>query len=194
MKLVFATNNKNKLVEIQQILPSSIQLLSLEDIGFSGDIPEDYETLEENAFQKAQYIFDRYQIPCFADDTGLCVDALKGAPGVYSARYAGENCSSEDNMDKLLSELNNRTNRRAVFKTVIAFVSETNRDSFFGEVEGEVLTERSGEKGFGYDPIFRPSGFDGTFAQMTKEEKNQISHRGRAVQKFVEYIITSAQA
>ncbi|MBL4624687.1 MAG: non-canonical purine NTP diphosphatase [Flavobacteriales bacterium] len=188
MKLIFATNNGNKLKEIQQILPSSIELLSLKDIGFSGEIPEDYETLQENAFQKAQYIFDRYSIPCFADDTGLEVEALNGAPGVYSARYAGERCSSEDNMIKLLEALNEKQNRNAAFRTVVAFVTGTEKHSFEGRVKGVILSKKNGEKGFGYDPIFQPDGYELSFAQMASDEKNKVSHRGKAVRKFVDYI------
>ena len=188
MRLVFATNNPNKLKEIQQILPSSIELLSLKDIGFEGDIPEDYETLEENAFQKAQYILDRFKMPCFADDTGLEVVALEGAPGVYSARYAGEHCSAEDNMTKLLQELTNKKHRQAAFRTVVAYVTETEKHAFEGKVEGQILNRKQGEKGFGYDPIFQPVGYKQSFAEMLAQEKNKISHRGRAVRKFVDYI------
>jgi XTP/dITP diphosphohydrolase len=188
MKIIFATNNLNKLKEIQQILPDSIALLSLKDIGFEGDIPEDYETLAENAFQKAQYIFDRYSIPCFADDTGLEVEALAGDPGVYSARYAGEQCSAEDNMTKLLRNLADKQNRNATFRTAVAFVTELEKHLFEGQVEGKILETRDGEKGFGYDPIFQPLGYDLSFAQMPAEAKNKISHRGRAVRKFADYI------
>jgi len=188
MKIVFATNNLNKLKEIKQILPVSIELLSLKDIGFEGEIPEDYETLEENAFQKAQYIFDRYKISCFADDTGLEVESLNGAPGVYSARYAGEDCVAENNMRKLLSEMQGKANRRAAFKTVVAFVTDTEKRAFEGVATGEILVEKHGDKGFGYDPIFKPGGYDVSYAEMSSLEKNKISHRGKAVRKFTDYI------
>ena len=187
MKIVFATNNLNKLKEIQQILPS-MELLSLKDIGFEGEIPEDYETLEENAFQKAQYIFDRYKIPCFADDTGLEVESLNGAPGVYSARYAGEDCIADNNMRKLLSEMQGTANRRAAFKTVVAFVTDTEKRAFEGVAEGVILYEKQGIDGFGYDPIFKPLSYNLSFAEMSAAEKNKISHRGKAVRKFADYI------
>ena len=188
MKIVFATNNLNKLKEIKQILPVSIELLSLKDIGFEGEIPEDYETLEENSFQKAQYIFDRYKISCFADDTGLEVESLNGAPGVYSARYAGEDCVAENNMRKLLSEMQGKANRRAAFKTVVAFVTDTEKRAFEGVATGEILVEKQGNEGFGYDPIFKPGGYDVSYAEMSSLEKNKISHRGKAVRKFTDYI------
>jgi XTP/dITP diphosphohydrolase len=187
MKIVFATNNLNKLKEIQQILPS-MELLSLKDIGFEGEIPEDYETLEENAFQKAQYIFDRYKIPCFADDTGLEVESLNGAPGVYSARYAGEDCIADNNTRKLLSEMQGTANRRAAFKTVVAFVTDTEKRAFEGVAEGVILYEKQGIDGFGYDPIFKPLSYNLSFAEMSAAEKNKISHRGKAVRKFADYI------
>ena len=187
MKIVFATNNLNKLKEIQQILPS-MELLSLKDIGFEGEIPEDYETLEENAFQKAQYIFDRYKIPCFADDTGLEVESLNGVPGVYSARYAGEDCIADNNMRKLLSEMQGTVNRRAAFKTVVAFVTDTEKRAFEGVAEGVILYEKQGIDGFGYDPIFKPLSYNLSFAEMSAAEKNKISHRGKAVRKFADYI------
>ena len=187
MKIVFATNNLNKLKEIQQILPS-MELLSLKDIGFEGEIPEDYETLEENAFQKAQYIFDRYKISCFADDTGLEVESLNGAPGVYSARYAGEDCIAENNMRKLLSQMQGKANRRAAFKTVVAYITDTEKLAFKGIANGEILNEKQGIDGFGYDPIFKPEGYGVSYAEMSSLEKNKISHRGKAVRKFTDYI------
>ena len=188
MKIVFATNNLNKLKEIQQMLPTSIELFSLKDIGFEGEIPEDYETLEENAFQKAQYIFDRYKISCFADDTGSEVDSLNGAPGVYSARYAGEDCIAENNMRKLLFDMAGKANRSAAFKTVVAFVTDSEKIAFEGVAAGEILIEKQGDEGFGYDPIFKPEGYDITYAEMSSIEKNKISHRGKAVRKFTDYI------
>ena len=192
MKIVFATNNSNKLKEIRASV-NTIEVLSLADIGFEGDIPEEQDTLEGNALQKANYIFEKYKLPVFSDDTGLEVNALDGRPGVYSARYAGEHCSSDDNMDKLLSELADRTDREASFRTVIAFVDGKNEYTFEGSVAGVILKERSGEKGFGYDPIFQPSGFKMSFAEMSLKVKNKISHRGRAVKKFVEFLKNTYQ-
>jgi XTP/dITP diphosphohydrolase len=186
-KIVFATNNQNKLKEIRSAF-SSDEVLSLYDIGFSGDIPETQETLEGNALQKANYIFERYGLPVFSDDTGLEVEALNGAPGVYSARYAGEQCNSEDNMKKLLNGLEGSGDRSAKFRTVIAFVDGDKEYIFEGEVVGEILKEKSGQEGFGYDPIFQPEGFNLSFAEMSLEEKNKISHRGTAVRKFVEFL------
>ena len=207
MKIVFATNNKHKLEEIRSILGESIEVLSLKDIGCDVDIPETGTTLEENALQKAQYIYDNYNISVFADDTGLEVDALNGAPGVYSARYASmaSNSSStshdsEANMARLLKELGNNNNRKARFRTVIALIEkkdicpcgctsikQVNR--FEGIVEGEIIRERRGGEGFGYDPIFQPDGYDKTFAELGMEIKNQISHRARAVQKLADYLL-----
>ena len=207
MKIVFATNNKHKLEEIRSILGESIEVLSLKDIGCDVDIPETGTTLEENALQKAQYIYDNYNMSVFADDTGLEVDALNGAPGVYSARYASmaSNSSStshdsEANMARLLKELGNNNNRKARFRTVIALIEkkdicpcgctsikQVNR--FEGIVEGEIIRERRGGEGFGYDPIFQPDGYDKTFAELGMEIKNQISHRARAVQKLAEYLL-----
>lgn len=187
MKIVFATNNQNKLKEIKAACPQ-LEILSLNDIGFSGVIPETQDTIEGNAIQKAEFIYDKYQLPCFADDTGLLVTALEGKPGVYSARYAGEHCSSEDNMAKLLHELSGFMDRTAEFKTVIALINDSGTYTFEGSVDGEILTEKSGNEGFGYDPIFKPIGFQCSFAEMTTEEKNAISHRGKAVKKLIEYL------
>lgn len=183
MKLVFATNNKHKLEEIRHILKESrVEIGSLKDTGFTGDIPETAETLEGNALQKAHYIFDKFHINCFADDTGLEVDCLKGAPGVYSARYAGEGCSFDDNVTKLLKEMEGCENRNACFKTVIALIIDGTEHLFYGKVCGKILHERRGTLGFGYDPVFQPDGFDKTFAEMVPEEKNRISHRFRAIE------------
>lgn len=183
MKLVFATNNKHKLEEIRHILKDSrVEIGSLKDTGFTGDIPETAETLEGNALQKAHYIFDKFQINCFADDTGLEVDCLKGAPGVYSARYAGEGCSFDDNVTKLLKEMEGCENRNACFKTVIALIITGTEHLFYGKVCGKILHERRGTLGFGYDPVFQPDGFDKTFAEMSPEEKNSISHRFKAIE------------
>ncbi len=191
-KVVFATNNKNKLAEIREMLAGSgIEVLSLADIGCHADIPETSPTIEGNAIQKAQYVFDNYHISCFADDTGLEVTALGGAPGVYSARYAGgEGHDSEANMAKLLSELNGKSDRSAQFRTAIAFILEGDGEPklFEGIVKGEIITEKRGGEGFGYDPIFRPEGYDMTFAELGHEIKNKISHRARAVMKLVEYL------
>lgn len=194
MKIVFATNNQHKLGEIRQILGSRVEVLSLRDIGCDVDIPETGTTLEENALQKAQYIYDNYHIDVFADDTGLEVDALNGAPGVYSARYASmENSSashdSEANMVRLLKELGDNNNRRARFRTVIALIQQGKVHEFEGIVNGNIISERRGGEGFGYDPIFQPDGYDQTFAEMGAETKNQISHRARATQKLANYLL-----
>ena len=200
MKIVFATNNKHKLEEIRSILGESIEVLSLKDIGCDVDIPETGTTLEENALQKAQYIYDNYHLSVFADDTGLEVDALNGAPGVYSARYAGgEGHDSEANMTKLLKELGENNNRHARFRTVIALIEKKDVcpcgctsikeiHRFEGIVEGEIIRERRGGEGFGYDPIFQPEGYDKTFAELGMDIKNHISHRARAVAKLCEFL------
>ena len=189
MKIVFATNNQHKLSEIRQILGDRVEVLSLKDINCDADIPETGTTLEANALQKAQYIYDHYQMDVFADDSGLEVDALGGAPGVYSARYAGgEGHDSEANMAKLLRELGENNNRRARFRTVIALIIQGQVHEFEGIVDGEIIRERRGGEGFGYDPIFQPEGYDKTFAELGVEVKNQISHRARATQKLVEFL------
>ena len=199
MKIVFATNNNHKLSEIRSILGESIEVLSLKDIGCNVDIPETGKTLEENALQKAQYVYDHYHMDCFADDTGLEVDALDGAPGVYSARYAGEGHDSEANMSKLLKELGENNNRKARFRTVIALIQKKNVcpcgctsikeiHQFEGIVEGEIIRERRGGEGFGYDPIFQPEGYNQTFAELGMDIKNHISHRARAVAKLCEFL------
>jgi XTP/dITP diphosphohydrolase len=188
MELVFATNNLHKLEEVQSMLGDRIKLLSLKDIGCFGEIPEDFETLKENAAQKANFIYDKYKINCFADDTGLEIEALNGEPGVYSARYAGESCSFEDNMNKVLDKLHGIENRKACFKTVIALILNGNEYYFEGQVNGEMLKEKVGSDGFGYDPIFKPEGYELSFAQMSLKEKNKISHRARATMKLVEFL------
>lgn len=188
MKLVFATHNNNKLREVQSLLPSSITLLSLTDINCIEEIAETGTTLQENAQLKADYVTKNYNYPCFADDTGLEVDALNGAPGVYSARYAGEQCNAEDNMNKLLTALEKEPNRAARFKTVIALNLPKEQKQFTGIAEGEITLEKYGRKGFGYDPIFRPKGYPNTFAELPLEEKNSISHRGKAVTLLVNYL------
>lgn len=188
MELVFATNNQHKLEELQAILGKRFTLLSLADIGCNEEIPEDEPTLEGNATQKAYYIFNKFGRNCFADDTGLEIEALNGEPGVYSARYAGESKSSEANMDKVLEKLLKINHRNARFRTVISLVIDGNEKQFEGIVEGKMLKEKKGNSGFGYDPIFQPAGFEKSFAEMNLVEKNRISHRGRAVEKLVNYL------
>ncbi|UCD60681.1 MAG: non-canonical purine NTP diphosphatase [Flavobacteriaceae bacterium] len=190
MDLVFATHNTNKLKEVGLLLPKNIRLISLEDIGCSEEIPETETTLEANAQLKADYITKHYGISSFADDTGLLIDALNGAPGVYSARYAGEEKDSEKNMEKVLNELKNSTSREASFKTVIALNVNSKRLLFEGIVEGKITYEKRGANGFGYDPIFIPTGYDQTFAQLPIQIKNEISHRGKALQKLIKYLAT----
>lgn len=188
MKLVFATNNKNKIREIKEILGNKFDVLSLDDIGCKEDIPETQPTIEGNAMQKAEYVFAKYNVNCFADDTGLEVEALNGKPGVYSARYAGLQRNSNDNIDKLLKELETKSNKNARFKTVVALIIDGTKTDFTGIVEGKIITEKKGEKGFGYDPVFVPKGYTQTFAEMPANEKNAISHRGRAIRKLVDYL------
>lgn len=187
-KLVFATNNDHKLRELKQILPSEFEMVSLNDIGCTDDIPETGTTLEVNAAQKSFFIWEKYGINCFADDTGLEIEALGNEPGVYSARYAGEGRSATDNMLKVLEKMTDITNRNARFRCVISLVIDGDEKQFEGIVEGKILYEKHGEAGFGYDPIFMPDGFDQSFAEMSADEKNLISHRGRAVLKLVEYL------
>jgi XTP/dITP diphosphohydrolase len=188
MKLVFATHNQNKVKEVQEIFPTHITLLSLNDIDCAEDIPETAYTLEGNAILKADYVFKKYGYPCFADDTGLLVDALNGAPGVYSARYAGEQRDAEDNMFKLLEELKGNAKRTARFETVIALNLNDEQHLFRGEVQGEITTKKSGQKGFGYDPIFKPKGYDQTFAELPLTIKNRIGHRGKAINQLITYL------
>ena len=188
MKLVFATNNLNKLKEVQEMLPSSIELLSLKDINCFDEIEETETTLEGNAHLKADYITKKFGFNCFADDTGLEVESLDGKPGVYSARFAGEPSNSENNMHKLLVDLETKTNRKAQFRTAVSLNINEKKFLFEGICTGEILRKKQGEKGFGYDPIFKPEGFNQSFAKMTSEEKNKISHRGIAVQKLVEFL------
>ncbi len=188
MKLVFATNNQHKLEELQAMLGDEIKLLSLKDIGCTEEIPEEQATLEGNASQKSAYVFDKYGYSCFADDTGLEIEALNREPGVYSARYAGEEKSAEANMNKVLEKLAKINNRKARFRTVISLIINGEENQFEGIVEGEIIQQKRGDSGFGYDPIFKPSGFDTTFAEMNLKDKNKISHRGRAVKKLVKYL------
>ena len=188
MKLVFATNNLNKLKEVQLLVPEHITLLSLKDIGCTEDIPETANTLEGNAQLKANYITKKYNLPCFADDTGLLVNVLNGEPGVYSARYAGEQKSSEDNMNLLLEKLKNRTDRSAHFKTVIALNINNTQTLFQGIAKGEITKTKEGLEGFGYDPIFKPEGYNKTFAELSIKTKNLISHRGKAMIQLMEHL------
>lgn len=188
MQLVFASNNKNKIKEIQELLPASIEILSLESIGCHEEIPETANTIEGNAILKANYVTEKYGYNCFADDTGLEIDALNGEPGVYSARYAGEQKNAEDNMDKVLNALNNNNNRTAQFKTVIALNINGDQQLFTGIAKGQITTEKSGNQGFGYDPIFQPEGFQETFADLSLETKNKISHRGKATQLLISFL------
>ncbi|WP_222984443.1 non-canonical purine NTP diphosphatase [Flagellimonas meishanensis] len=188
MKFVFATHNDHKLKEVQQLLPKSIELLSLSDIGCVDEIPEIGETLEENARIKADFVSKTYGFDCFSDDTGLLVDALNGNPGVYSARYAGEQKNAEDNMAKLLSELEGVNDRKAHFKTVICLNVAGASHFFEGRVDGQITTRKFGKEGFGYDPIFMPDGHHKTFGELPGEIKNAMSHRGRAIQKLVEFL------
>ena len=187
--LVFATNNKHKLHEVSEILRGNVLIKSLSDIGLEGDIPETADTLQGNALQKSQWVWERTHTDCFADDTGLEVEALGGAPGVYSARYAGEHCSFDDNINKLLKALDGSTNRKACFRTVICLMENGVPRYFEGRVDGVILTERYGTDGFGYDPVFMPDRFAVSFAEMPLEVKNMISHRGIAVKKLVEYLM-----
>ncbi|MDC3366396.1 non-canonical purine NTP diphosphatase [Flavobacteriaceae bacterium] len=188
MKLVFATNNLHKLKEVQEMLSNSIEVLSLKDIGCFEDIEETESTLEGNAKLKADYITEKYGFDCFADDTGLEVEALDGKPGVYSARYAGEHGNAEKNMEKLLVELQNKLSRKAKFRTIIALNLRNKQYLFEGICDGEILNEKTGVKGFGYDPIFKPSNASSSFAEMNSEEKNIISHRGIAIQELVQFL------
>ena len=189
-KFVFATNNAHKLEEVKALLGDKIELLSMKDIKCSPDIPETETTLEGNALLKARYIYENYHINCFADDTGLEVEALNGAPGVYSARYAGEEHNSEANMKKLLHELEGVENRKAQFRTIFALIIEGKEHLFEGIVKGEIIKQRKGNAGFGYDPIFVPEGYTQTFAEMGSEEKNKISHRAKAVGKLCKFLHT----
>lgn len=187
MKIVFATHNQNKTKEVAALLPN-IELLSLESIQCHEDIEETEDTLEGNAKIKANYVTDNFQLSCFADDTGLEVEALNGAPGVYSARYAGEEADAEKNMEKLLAAMEGKTNRNAKFRTVIVLNLDGKQHIFQGVCEGEILEKKSGSEGFGYDPIFKPKGYDISFAEMSMDEKGKISHRGLAVSKLISFL------
>ncbi len=188
MKICFATNNKKKIEEVKAALGPEFELLSLEEIGCFEELPETGDTLDHNAFQKARYVKAHFGVDCFADDTGLEVEALNGAPGVYSGRFAGEPRSDERNIDLLLEKMAGKTNRKARFRTVIALILQGKEYQFEGVAEGEILLERVGEKGFGYDPVFKPTGFERTFAELSLEEKNEVSHRGKAVKTLIEFL------
>ena len=188
-KLIFATNNKHKVEEVRAALDGIVDIVTLAEAGLSGEIPETADTLQGNALQKAQWVWDRTHTDCFADDTGLEVDALGGAPGVYSARYAGEHCSFDDNINKLLAALDGQSNRRADFRTVICLIEGGEPKYFEGRVDGQILTERhTNGEGFGYDPVFMPDRFAVSFAEMPLDVKNTISHRGLAVAKLADYL------
>ncbi len=188
MEIIFATHNLHKTEEVRAILGPDYLVRNLPELGCP-DIPETADTLQGNALQKAQYVVDHYHLNCFADDTGLEVEALDGRPGVFSARYAGEGCSYQDNVLKLLGEMHGKTNRKACFKTVIALILDGKQYLFEGRVDGRILTEQRGTDGFGYDPVFLPDGFDQTFAEMDAATKNSISHRGRAIQKLKTFLM-----
>ncbi|MCR5497569.1 MAG: non-canonical purine NTP diphosphatase [Paludibacteraceae bacterium] len=187
-QLVFATNNSHKVDEVKNKLGGMFEIKTLSEIGCTEDIPETSDTLRGNAGQKSHYLFDRFHCDCFADDTGLEVEALDGAPGVYSARYAGPAKDSEANIDKLLSELKGKENRRARFRTVISLILEGEEYLFEGIVNGTILTERHGSHGFGYDPVFQPDGYNCSFAELSMEEKNKISHRGKATEQLIRFL------
>lgn len=188
MKLVFATNNPNKIREVQQIVPTHIKLVSLREINCVEDIPETQDTIEGNAIEKAQYIKQNYGYDCFADDTGLEINALDGEPGVYSARYAGPQRNADDNMQKVLKNLEGEKDRTAKFKTVIALIISNKLYTFEGTCKGQITTTKQGDYGFGYDPIFQPYGYSETFAQMDASLKNKIGHRGLAINKLIDFL------
>ena len=188
MKLVFASNNSNKIKEIQEMLPSDIEIVSLKDIGCHEEIPETADTIEGNAILKADYVTKNYNLPCFADDTGLEIEALNNEPGVYSARYAGESKNADNNMNLVLQKLEHKSNRNARFKTVIALNIAGKQHLFTGVVSGIITKNKLGEKGFGYDPIFQPNGYFETFAQINPQEKAKISHRGLAVEQLIAFL------
>ena len=188
MQIVFATNNSNKLNEVQVLMPKHIKLLTLKDIGCFEDVPETQNTIEGNAIQKARYIKETYGYDCFADDTGLEVEALNGEPGVFSARYAGEQRNAEDNINKLLKELKTKPNRNAQFKTVISLQINNTKHTFTGICKGKITKNKHGENGFGYDPIFKPDGYNQTFAEIDLNLKNAIGHRGKAVLQLIQFL------
>lgn len=186
--LIFATGNQNKLLEINKIIPNNVKIISLKDLKFSDDIPENENTIEGNAIYKAKYIYNKFNTNVFSDDTGLEVEALNGEPGVYSARYAGEACDSNNNINKLLKKLKKKKNRNARFKTIIALIIKNKIHTFEGIINGEILKNPIGENGFGYDSIFRPAGYSKSFAELSINEKNIISHRSLAIKKLINFI------
>ena len=188
MKLIFATSNQHKLREIKSVAFPGLEIVSLKDIGFTGELPETHETIEENSLEKAEYLSRMYNTPCFAEDTGLIIDALNGEPGVYSARYAGPDATFEDNVTKVLGKMEGQTNRKARFKTVITYYDAGKYVQFEGVTEGEILTGRKGGEGFGYDPIFKPAGADKAYAEMSLEEKNSYSHRKKSFDLFANHL------
>lgn len=188
LDLIFATGNQNKLLEINKIIPNNVKIISLKDLKFSDDIPENENTIEGNAIYKAKYIYNKFNTNVFSDDTGLEVEALNGEPGVYSARYAGEACDSNDNINKLLKKLKKKKNRNARFKTIIALIIKNKIHTFEGIINGEILKNQIGENGFGYDSIFRPAGYSKSFAELSINEKNIISHRSLAIKKLINFI------
>lgn len=191
MKLYFATNNLHKVAEVQKILIGDFEILSLKDLGNTIEIPETGDTLEENSRLKVRYLYDTYGLDCFADDTGLEVEALSGAPGVHSARYAGTPGDDRKNVDMLLENLKNAADRNARFRTVITLITDGREKQFEGVVNGKIINERRGNSGFGYDPVFVPNGYVTTFAEMAEEEKNRISHRGISIRKFADFLLSS---
>ncbi|MFN3998883.1 non-canonical purine NTP diphosphatase [Algoriphagus sp.] len=188
MKICFATNNIKKIEEVKAALGSDFEIVSLQDIGCYEELPETGNTLDHNAFQKARYVKSNYGVDCFADDTGLEVDALDGAPGVYSGRFAGEPRSDERNIELLLNKMKGKSDRKAKFRTVIALILDGKEYAFEGSAEGKILAEKVGSGGFGYDPLFKPSGYDRTFAELSIAEKNEISHRGKAVKALISFL------
>jgi len=188
MEIIFATSNPNKIKEISAILPSNIVIKGLKDINCTEDIPETQDTIEGNAVQKAQYVYDNYGVNCFAEDTGLEIKALNGEPGVYSARYAGPQRSADDNMSKAIEGLKDKADRSARFKTVIALIIDGKVETFEGIINGQIIKDQRGQGGFGYDPIFMPDGYNQTFGELDASEKNKISHRARATQKLIEHL------
>lgn len=188
MKLIFATSNQHKLREIKSVAFPGLEIVSLKDIGFTGELPETHETIEENSLEKAEFLSRMYNTPCFAEDTGLIIDALNGEPGVYSARYAGPDATFEDNVTKVLDKMEGQSNRKARFKTVITYYDAGKYVQFEGVTEGEILTGRKGGEGFGYDPIFKPAGADKAYAEMSLEEKNSYSHRKKSFDLFANHL------
>jgi XTP/dITP diphosphohydrolase len=188
MKLIFATSNEHKLREVKFLCPPNIEIQGLKEIGFTDELPETKNTIEGNSLQKAQFLSEKFKVPCFSEDTGLEIEALEGEPGVYSARYAGDNASFDDNVQKVLDKMMGQENRKARFKTVITYYTKQSYVQFEGITNGEILTERKGSEGFGYDPIFQPEGSDKTYAEMTLDEKSIYSHRKKSFEKFANHL------